>query len=265
MILTSQPVPTDPQHPVVYAPVALTGVVLAFTIERQVNSFGTVDRQPTPPAETDLTGSRIAHLNLTPRIVAKLLTESYQRAIAKTPVTGTHQPIYLSQDPDFLALNPEFEYLTATSYAAAGADVMDQLPDSDATRALWAWVLADPWAVAFLRGVPDPWGMTVNPEYKNLITQPQQTVPKSDPTASLLPWRARRTSASPTGRRTPTTCTMPPRRRGPARREPARPGIRMRPRRSTSPTVLPFPGSVTSCRSPTRPPRRSTACRPPIC
>lgn len=188
MIFTSQPVPTDPQHPVVYSPVALTGAVIAFTIERQVNSFGTVDKQPTPQAELDLTGSRIAHLNLTPRIVAKLLTESYQRAIAKVPA-GSSPPQYLSQDPDFLAVNPEFEYLTATSYASAGADVMVQLPDSDATQALWAWVLADPSARAFLSGQPDPWGMTVNPNYKNLFTAAPATVPKSDQNcfASTIP------------------------------------------------------------------------------
>ena len=39
---------------------------------------------------------------------------------------------------------------------------------SDTTDALTRWIWHDPQARAFIKGKPDPWGMTVNSNYKNV-------------------------------------------------------------------------------------------------
>lgn len=40
--------------------------------------------------------------------------------------------------------------------------------DSDMMEALTSWIDADPEARDFLNGVPDPWGMQVNPNYRHV-------------------------------------------------------------------------------------------------
>jgi hypothetical protein len=53
-------------------------------------------------------------------------------------------------------LSPDWQHLSTPTLP---------LGNSDAARALWAWILADPEAAAWLGGAPDEWGMTVNPAY----------------------------------------------------------------------------------------------------
>jgi hypothetical protein len=99
-------------------------------------------------------------------------------------------PASLFSDPDFLQYNPEFSLLQTASYVDAGTMVVEE-GSSDAATALWQWVLADPAARQWLSGVPDPWGMRVNPYYSiNALDNPDQTAfgtptpetfPKSDP------------------------------------------------------------------------------------
>ena len=61
-------------------------------------------------------GVRVAELNLTPRLVAKLLTQSYRQQTAIKSAAAlrrgsTGNPSHLGLDPDFLRFNPEFELL----------------------------------------------------------------------------------------------------------------------------------------------------------
>ena len=60
----------DPLKPTVYAPLSISGLAIAFNFER-------IPKLDAPSDEELLAGLRVANLNLTPRIVAKLLTQSY--------------------------------------------------------------------------------------------------------------------------------------------------------------------------------------------
>jgi hypothetical protein len=54
-----------------------------------------------------------------------------------------------------------------------------QLDSADVTSLLWSWVKADPDARAFLAGTPDPSGMVINPNNKDLSV-PTSTFPRND-------------------------------------------------------------------------------------
>ncbi|MDQ1700868.1 MAG: hypothetical protein QOF57_120, partial [Frankiaceae bacterium] len=150
-----------------YAPVALSGITIAFFVERQSD--------PSRPDSVRVKNGRlITDIKLSARLVAKLLTQSYradtfgQDAIAANPFD-------LSRDPEFLALNPEFRELTIPKLAGI------MLPPglSDAAYLVWRYVVADADARAFLAGTPDKWGMKVNPRYKNQQF-PQEQFPRAD-------------------------------------------------------------------------------------
>ncbi len=154
MVAVSQPIAKsllDPNSPVVYAPLSVSGVVIGFNIERNAQFSA-------PDAEKQLSGVRVAQLNLTPRLVAKLLTQSYRSQVEiRGPVPSyswlTSNADHLALDPDFLQFNPEFKYLLAsTARTFAGL----QLPsnNSDAARQVWQWILADAEARDWLAGTP---------------------------------------------------------------------------------------------------------------
>lgn len=64
---------TAPTDSTVYAPTALSGTVIGFTIERRPKA-GASD------ATRRLAGTKVESIDLTPRLVAKLLTESYRNS-----------------------------------------------------------------------------------------------------------------------------------------------------------------------------------------
>jgi hypothetical protein len=178
------PSQTSSTNPVVYAPLTLSGVVIGFNIERVP---AVVNGTPVQ-AEVPLTGSRIQTINLTPRLVAKLLTESYKgqfQEISAVKPSGyswlAKNPETLFSDPDFIQYNPEFSDLTTEQQVDAGTLLVEEA-DSDAASTLWKWVLSDPSAEQWLSGQPDPWGMVVNPVYQgNVFGSPTpETFPKSD-------------------------------------------------------------------------------------
>jgi hypothetical protein len=138
-----------------YAPVAVSGVAVAFL------------------AEFD--EGRQTSLNLSPRLVAKLLTQSYGFQI---PVSTSDDPLkpvahltvpknvsrpyrLLSDDPEFQKLNPD----NARFFQQSPSIVLPGPSGADAVRQVWKWLEADKDAAAFLAGTPDEWGMGVNPYY----------------------------------------------------------------------------------------------------
>jgi hypothetical protein len=159
-----------------YAPVALSGLAIAFNIESQ-SSFSA------PASVQQRNGTRINSLNFSPRLVAKLLTQSYRDGVAPGATDVAGNPADLTTDPDFLALNPAFKDLTFNSGIAG---LLLPLSPSDATDELWAWVNADPGARKFLDGTADPWGMKINPNYTGL-TLPRDDYPKVDPACQDFP------------------------------------------------------------------------------
>jgi hypothetical protein len=163
--ITSDPPDGGFTKPVVQAPVAVTGFGIAFDVDG-------ADGQPE------------AHVNLDARLLAKLLTESYPAqeivksaypADADGTETLSNNPLNITQDPEFQALNPGIPASTAN----AAATLLTLNNGSDVMSALTTYINDDPAARAWLNGAPDPWGMRVNPNYQG-ITLPVNTWPVLD-------------------------------------------------------------------------------------
>jgi len=135
-----------------YAPVAVSSVVIAFNAE--------------------FANGRIETLNITPRLMAKLLTQSYTFTVpSSTGVAGqawahlseaARRYNYWNADPDFRRANPTTWQLFDQQYPSV---VLPGPSGADGIKQVWRWILADKDAVAFLNGAADPDGMTVNPYY----------------------------------------------------------------------------------------------------
>lgn len=146
-----------------YVPVAVSSIVVAYNAE--------------------FANGRQESLVLTPRLMAKLLTQSYSFTVPQSTATPAQSIAHLSpaargynywtNDPDFRAANPNtwqnFEQQTPSIVLPGPAA-------ADGIKQVWRWILADQDAVAFLNGTADPWGMTVNPYY----------LPKT--AANQIPW-----------------------------------------------------------------------------
>lgn len=163
----------------VYAPVALSGITIGYFIESQAG-FGAPDEVKAR------NGTRLGSLRLTPRLVAKLLTESYKDGNSRFAESTAKNPENLGRDPEFIRHNPDY---TGLDFGGRLGDALVPQPLADTTRQLWEWVAQDPAAREFLTGVPDNAGtygdrayagMAVNPHYKDLAL-PVDSFPKSDP------------------------------------------------------------------------------------
>ena len=134
-----------------YAPVAIGATAVSFLADGRNGQIGS--------------------LILSPRLLAKLITQSY---IFSVPNDGTdpgnddflqlgaqnRKYNYMSQDPDFQALNSNWgEFTSNPSIVLPGPS------DSDAIAQIWKWIQSDGDARDFLNGQADNWGMTVNPSY----------------------------------------------------------------------------------------------------
>jgi hypothetical protein len=169
----TNPIPPEQvlaDHPLVYAPVGLSGLAFAFDIEHQ-------PEHDAPPADLQLNGQRFTSMKLTPRLVAKLLTQSYRRSVETLPDEMKNNPAGLLVDPEFLQLNPEYKGFVDINHSVS--DPLVQLNGADVTSLLWSWVKADRDASAFLAGTPDDSGMRINPKNKNLAL-PTPTFPRND-------------------------------------------------------------------------------------
>ncbi|MCM2421250.1 hypothetical protein [Streptomyces sp. RKAG293] len=157
--------------PVVHAPVAVSGLTLGFYIE-------------TPGS------GELQEMRLTPRLVAKMLTHSYIRDVpgwqlAQPPAHVAKNPASLRNDPEFIALNPQYKNWAVD--AARPLSLLVPLDESDTARLVWQWLRSDPEARDFLAGKPDPWGAKINPYFGSLTLDKDTGLtdfPKSDPTLS---------------------------------------------------------------------------------
>ncbi len=203
MAVVSRPIDPkaiDSSKAVTYAPFTLSGVAIGLNIERRAKQLpSAADTKAIDEAQQPYAGSRVGRLNLTPRLVAKLLTESYGgQFYALTPEKAPPDHSWLKNnpgspvdDPDFVQYNPEFQDL-ALSVVVTGGSLVVEAPTSDAATLVWQWVLADPEARAWLAGSPDAGGMVVNPRYNtdaahnpsgSAFAQPEvpETYPVNDP------------------------------------------------------------------------------------
>lgn len=130
-----------------YAPTAVTGFAVAYSVD-----------------EPDNQGER-GTLNLTPRLLAKLLTQSYAGSTRGQQHPGLEKnPLSINQDPEFQALNPGLD----TIAREAAASVLSLSESSDVIKSMTSYIADDPDAKAFVSGKADPWGMVVNPTYKSI-------------------------------------------------------------------------------------------------
>jgi hypothetical protein len=168
--LDSEPPPDPYPMTVVNAPIAVSGFGISYEID-------------------DANGTPYHNLKLTPRLLAKLLTESYppsldlKAAYAALPTSDPYaamasNPVDITSDPEFQALNPGLG-IHATTSAGSSSTLFALAGTSDEIFALTSYINADPEARAWLNGAPDPWGMVVNPGYKN-ISLPVQLWPLLD-------------------------------------------------------------------------------------
>lgn len=187
LALTSRPLAGSGADPNVYAPVALTGLAITFAIDRQPKTGAA-----TPEEYAERANETFTELKLTPRLVAKLLTNSYTDALptgADKTHLGSANARNLTVDKDFLAINDE-EWAYQSLVSPSLADLLIPQGRSDGAWQLWRYVLADADARAFLAGTPDPWGMVVNPWSSTSktvnpsgtgLTLPRDNFPKADP------------------------------------------------------------------------------------
>jgi hypothetical protein len=142
LAFTTKPVESVMDRPIVNAPVAVTGFVVAFAIDNK--GFEEVDK-----------------MRLNARLLAKLVTESYYTPpvpyLAKNPSDLLH-------DPEFRKLNPQL-VKRLDKFTQIQNPVMVQ-GNPDLVWEVTRYIASDPSAVAWLKGKPDPWGMKVNPHYK---------------------------------------------------------------------------------------------------
>ena len=138
---------------VVYAPLSVTGLVVAFQID-------------------DADGKPVNDLKLNARLVAKLVTGSYRSGGNPAVISN---PVNLFRDPEFKELNPD----VAWPGGAPGNHPLILGDLSDTTLALTSWLKSDKDARDFIAGKPDPWGMTVNANYKD-VSLPFSSFPLLD-------------------------------------------------------------------------------------
>ncbi|WP_329135805.1 hypothetical protein OG552_22855 [Streptomyces sp. NBC_01476] len=169
LALIESPVEQPPGGPpVLHAPVAVSGLVIGYN------------------AEVSGSSAQIPRIRLNARLVAKMLTQSYQCDLpgpntqtvrGKLPKENAYD---LLKDPEFQKLNPDF----AADPQGCGPGLGVPQSPSDTAAQLWRWLRSDPDARSFLSGAADPWGMRINANF--LALKPSSGAlaeyPKPDPT-----------------------------------------------------------------------------------
>lgn len=157
--------------PVVYAPVATSAITFAFNINLpSTNGF-----DPVP-------------IKLDPRLVAKVLTQSYRLDLPDFyapandagPDWAKKNPLTLVNDPEFQRLNPNVQ----DGGAATSLAPLLTEDHSGVNQQVWQWILSDASARAWLGGQADENGMVINPNYQSLGLgdNPIDGYPRADPT-----------------------------------------------------------------------------------
>lgn len=170
---------------IAYAPVTTSALVVSYLIDKNYLT-SPADAQANP--DFGANGTLVSDLRLTPRLIAKLLTQTYRSdvpgagSVAGSTVAASN-PYTIRADPEFLALNPNFRFFGAN---AAPDGLIVPFGDSDAAKMLWGFVCANSEAKSFLAGKPDPWGTKVNGSYKDLdlCSGDQASFPKADSTTT---------------------------------------------------------------------------------
>ncbi|MFD8208077.1 hypothetical protein ACFV2S_16995 [Streptomyces sp. NPDC059695] len=174
LAFTVDPVEGGEKGRFVHAPVAVNGLTVGFFWE--AGGIGLVE-----------------DLRLSPRLLAKLLTASYPydvRFLTDTAPVPDHlkgNPESIVRDPEFLELNPEFQRSPQAPQVYPGG-ILLAADRSDSARIVWRYLRSDKEAREFLEGKKDPWGMRINPYFKDLglASGDADEFMKADPTETEL-------------------------------------------------------------------------------
>ncbi|MEU9858843.1 hypothetical protein [Streptomyces sp. NPDC047974] len=174
LAFTVEPVADGEKSGFVHAPVAVNALTVGFYWE--ANTIGLVKE-----------------IRLNQRLLAKLLTASYPYDVRmltdKAPVPDhlKDNPQSIVRDPEFLKLNPKFEEVPQPPQVYPGG-ILLSAERSDTTKVVWDYLRSNSDARAFLEGKPDPWGMRINPHFKELglASRSSDEFPKADPTLTEL-------------------------------------------------------------------------------
>jgi hypothetical protein len=178
----------EANDPLVYAPLAIGGISVSFSVDRLVNESMNIPDELRARNLTPFT-----KMNLTPRLLAKLLTASYTEALPLGANIGSlsTNPRNVTRDPEFLAANSDVADWQYMDLKYGGiADVLMPNSRSYLAERLWLYIMSDKAAKSFMAGVPDENGMKINPWYctdakinpsGTAFTMPALGFPKSDP------------------------------------------------------------------------------------
>ncbi len=173
----------------VYAPVAVSAITFGFNVNLNSGFIGTP-------------------VKLTPRLLAKALTQSYRTDL--TDVDANHPgPDWAKGNPAFITLDPEFTKLNPEISTPPAGNPLAPLLTADhsaVNQQVWAWILADRAARTWLSGTQDENGMRVNPDYRPPNLQPDLA---AAPAYDSFP-RAYRTcfNTGAVGERDPGRCSL---------------------------------------------------------
>jgi hypothetical protein len=143
-----------------YAPIAISSVAVAYWVDNPV------------------TGQPVRNLKLNPRLLAKLLTQSYNFANigcgnGRPPPKKIGCDNAVDRNPFSLFDDPEFKRLNPKVQEPIGFGSTYQIPTvesghSDMTFEVTRWIADNPDGNGFMRGQFDQWGMHVNTNYLGL-------------------------------------------------------------------------------------------------
>lgn len=178
LAITSRSLQATGADPVQYAPISVTGLAISFAVDKYAVP-GMVPGKTTPANYIAENTSAFTSMNLTPRLVAKLLTNSYWLSLPGANrkhvgfVNGNNpgqNAASLVTDKDFLTkqVGDEWDYQYLTSISLA--DLLVPKGQSDEANRLWEYALSDQEGRDFLAGKPDEWGMIVNPYYATVLS-----------------------------------------------------------------------------------------------
>ncbi|MFC5667390.1 hypothetical protein ACFP3U_31035 [Kitasatospora misakiensis] len=147
--LTALPDRDTPTRPYVYAPITNTGISVVYWVD------------------DPKTGRQFRDLRLNPRLLAKMLTQTYASPGIVLP-TVAGNPVCLFDDGEFRKLNP-LPAASGQSWPECSGTA-PSLPivlgtSTDMTSLLTTWIASDPDAARFLEGERDPWGTRINTRY----------------------------------------------------------------------------------------------------
>lgn len=188
LAITTRALRNESEDSLVYAPLAIGGISVSFSIDRRVDETKAI-----PPTLRAVNQTPFQNIRLTPRLLAKLLTSSYTDSL---PIFADHGPVSanprnISQDPDFIQVNNDTDHWQYMDLKFGGiGDALVPNSRSYLAERVWTYIMSDAEGRDFMAGKPDPFGMRINPWFSSdakinpsgtAFALPNLSFPKSDP------------------------------------------------------------------------------------